>query len=131
MCLSNFDCGEFKIKISARERAALEMTHWIKDHNHQKNMHTFHECLLTFENLMTLCPNHVHMLLEHCTSVKVKRIFLFLCERLNHAWMREIDFTKIDLGCGDRQLNPQGRYDSKYHIPYPKDLFEDDTLHMR
>lgn len=120
--LTTFDCGEFNIQIASRERAAIEMVDLLEKH------HTFEECRLVFENLSTLRPKLVQELLEKCTSVKAKRVFLFLSEKLNLPWMKYINETTIDLGEGARQLTPEGHYDSHYKITYPKDLFENDTL---
>jgi hypothetical protein len=120
--LTTFDCGEFKIQIASRERAAIEMVELLDKH------HTFEECRLVFENLSTLRPKLVQELLEKCTSVKAKRVFLFLSEKLNLPWMKYINAATIDLGEGPRQLIPQGHYDSHYKLTYPKDLFENDTL---
>ena len=120
--LTYFDCGDFKIQMASRERAAIEMVENIS------RFHTFDECRLTFENLSTLRPQLVQELLEKCTSVKAKRVFLFLSEKLNLPWMKYINKTTIDLGEGERQLVNHGCYDLTYRITYPKDLFEDDTL---
>jgi len=120
--LTLFDCGEFQIKIASRERAAIEMVELINI------FHTFDECRLIFENLTTLRPQLVQELLEKCTSVKAKRVFLFLSEKLNLAWIKHIRTDKIDLGVGARQLTYQGSYDSHYQITYPKDLFENDEF---
>lgn len=120
--LTTFDCGEFSIQIASRERAAFEMVELLGKH------HTFGECRLVFENLSTLRPKLVQELLEKCTSVKAKRVFLFLSAKLNLPWMKYINETTIDLGEGARQLTSQGHYDAYYKITYPKDLFENDTF---
>ena len=58
-------------------------------------------------------------LLEHCSSVKVKRLFLHLAEKHNHAWFKSLDVTKVSLGSGKRVLVPGGRLDPKYLITVP------------
>jgi hypothetical protein len=120
--LTSFDCGEFSIQIASRERAALEMAELLNKH------HTFEECRLVFENLSTLRPQLMQELLEACTSIKAKRVFLFLSDKLNLPWMKHINTSTIDLGQGERQLTPQGYFDAHYKITYPKDLFENDTF---
>lgn len=122
--MTTFECGEFNIQIASRERAAIEMVDLLEKH------HTFEECRLVFENLSTLRPKLVQELLEKCTSVKAKRVFLFLSKKLNLPWMKYINETTIDLGEGARQLTQEGHYDSHYKITYPKDLFENDTLRI-
>jgi hypothetical protein len=58
-------------------------------------------------------------LLEKCTSVKVKRLFLHLAELHRHPWVRQLDPTKVDLGSGKRALVPGGKLDPKYLITVP------------
>jgi hypothetical protein len=43
----------------------------------------------------------VQKLLEDCTSVNVKCVFLYLAEKAKHAWLK---LDKIDLGRGKRSL---------------------------
>jgi len=92
--------------------------------------HSFEECLHVFENLSTLRPQIIQELLEKSSSVKAKRIFLFLGDKLNLPWMKQLNFSCINLGEGPRQLTVKGIYNSKYNITYPKDLFENDTLNV-
>ena len=60
--------------------------------------------------------------LESCTSIKVKRLFLFLAEKANHSWVKHINLEKIDLGSGKRSIVKNGAYNSKYKITVPKEL---------
>jgi len=61
----------------------------------------------------------VQSLLEQCASVKVKRLFLHLAEKHNHAWFKSLDLAKVSLGSGKRMLVPGGRLDPKYLITVP------------
>ncbi len=119
-----YDCGEFKIEISTRERASLEMVELLG------RFHNFEECRLLFENLGTLRPMLVQKLLKGCTSIKAKRIFLFLSKRLGHKWVEDIDLTQLELGSGPRDLTPGGVYDTEFKITYPKGFFDDDKLEV-
>ena len=74
------------------------------------------------EMLTTLRPKLVQSLLEKCSSIKVKRPFLYMAEKAGHQWFKAIDATKLDLGKGDRQLADGGTYISKYKIIIPKEL---------
>jgi hypothetical protein len=51
------------------------------------------------EMMVGLRLDVVHTLLEHCSSVKVKRLFLHMVEKLGYSW-----------------FEPDGVYDSKYRI---------------
>jgi hypothetical protein len=80
------------------------------------------ECYELMENLNDLRPSLVQELLEACTSIKVKRLFLFMAERHNHSWFKHINLSKIDMGKGKRSLVKDGLYVSKYQITIPKTL---------
>jgi len=104
---------DFSVRISAPERAMLEMLHLVP----QKV--GFDEALLVMGNLVTLRPEVVQGLLEACRSVKVKRLFLFMAENQEHAWLSKVDLSKVDLGKGKRMIVSNGRYDPKYRITVP------------
>ncbi|MDI1337495.1 MAG: type IV toxin-antitoxin system AbiEi family antitoxin domain-containing protein, partial [Lacunisphaera sp.] len=74
---------------------------------------------LLFEGLGTLRPALLQTLLEKCTSVKVKRLFLHLAELQRHPWLRELDQSRISLGRGKRVLVAGGRLDPKFLITVP------------
>lgn len=122
--LTTHDCGEFQIEISSRERAALEVVDLLG------KFHDFEECRLLFENLGTLRPKIVQELLEGCTSIKAKRIFLFLSKNLGHKWVKDLDLTRINLGTGPRDVTPGGHYDPEFKITYPKGFFDEDKLEV-
>lgn len=106
----------FSIKISSPERAFLELLDLVPQEE------TFQEAMLISESLSTLRPKTIQGLLECCTSIKVKRLFLFLAEKQNHAWFKRLDLKKIKLGKGDRQIIKGGVLDSKYRITVPEAL---------
>jgi hypothetical protein len=68
------------------------------------------------EGLTALRPRLVQTLLEHCASVKVKRLFMVLAERCNHAWVNKLDLSHVEFGKGKRMLLKGGRFDSEYRI---------------
>lgn len=72
--------------------------------------------------LTNLRPDLLQRLLERCTSVQAKRLFLVLAERHAHAWIDRLDLGQIDLGSGKRALVPGGRLDPKYQITLPAEL---------
>ncbi|MBI2604665.1 MAG: type IV toxin-antitoxin system AbiEi family antitoxin [Deltaproteobacteria bacterium] len=108
--LTQHQFGAFSINVSAPERAILETLHLVpKDQG-------FEEARLLMENLTGLRPRLVQSLLEQCRSIKVKRLFLHLAERCNHAWVAKLDPAKLNLGSGKRVIVPGGRLDPKYKI---------------
>jgi len=110
---------EFSIRVSAPERAAMEMLHLVPA------TVGFDEALLIMENLVTLRPEMVQGLLQVCRSIKVKRLFLAIAERHGHPWVSELDLSLVDLGRGKRMIVPGGRYDRKYRITVPIDKYEE------
>jgi hypothetical protein len=46
----------------------------------------------------------------------VKRLFLYMSERADHAWLERIDRSRIDLGSGIREIEKGGKLDKKYGI---------------
>ena len=108
--LTSVEFGRLKIVYSSRERAMLEYLDQVPER------HSFTEAHEIMENLLTLRPKLVQTLLVHCKSVKAKRLFLAMADRVNHPWFKKIDLSKIDLGSGSRQLVSGGEFDSKYKI---------------
>ena len=112
--LREHQAGGFAVRVSDPERAILEfLLHQTMDeagYEHAK---------LVFEGLGTLRPSLVQTLLEKCTSVKVKRLFLHLAELHRHPWFQQLELTKVSLGSGKRVLVPGGRLDPKYLITVP------------
>lgn len=107
---------DWELPISTLERAILE----VLDDVPQRE--TAEHAKLLLENLRALSPRRLSGLLEDCTSVKVKRLFLALAERQNHAWFKALDLKRVTLGSGKRVLEPGGKYDAKYRITLPRDL---------
>ena len=112
---TEFQEKDFSVRISAPERAMLEMLHLVP------RKVGFDEARLVMGNLVTLRPEVVQGLLEACRSVKVKRLFLYMAESHEHAWLSKVDVSKVDLGKGKRMIVPNGRYDAKYQITVPVD----------
>lgn len=108
--LEPVEFGQLKVFYSSRERAILEYLDQVPVR------HSFTEAQQILENLITLRPKLIQNLLEHCNSIKVKRLFLALSERTNHPWFKKLDLLKINLGRGSRQLAHGGQFDNKYKI---------------
>lgn len=107
--------GEYSIRLSSPERAALELAELVPKEQ------SFEGAQLLLEGLTTLRPELVQELLQTCRSVKAKRLFLFLSEKCGHAWINKLDIQKVELGRGKRLIIRGGRFDSKYKITVPAD----------
>ncbi len=107
------DEKDFSVRMSAPERAMMEMLHLVPKHA------GFSEAYLIMQNLVSLRPDVVQTLLELCRSVKVKRLFLYMADRCEHAWLSELALEKVDLGRGKYVIVQKGRYNAKYKITVP------------
>jgi hypothetical protein len=76
------------------------------------------------EMLTTLRAGVVVKLLEQCSSVKVKRLFLYMAEKSKHAWFKRLDLSNVTLGSGPRSLAKGGVRESKYYLIIPRELAE-------
>lgn len=100
--------------VSALERAALEQLHFVG------TKEAFDESYKLFEFLTALRPTLMQKLLESCSSIKAKRLFLYFAERLNYPWFKKLTPSKIALGVGPRVIDKEGKFDSKYQIIVPE-----------
>jgi len=114
--LMDFQVKTFSIKISNPARAIMECLERTPDH------FDLDETYRMMENLSTLKPADVQMLLEHCTSVKVKRLFLYLADKAGHGWVKYLKPDRINLGKGKRMIVKSGVYVPKYQITVPQSL---------
>lgn len=117
--LSEFREKDLTLKISAPERAAMEMLHLVP------GKVGFDEAFLIMENLATLRSQMVQRLLVNCRSIKAKRLFMFMAEKHGHSWVSELDVSRLDLGKGKRMIVPKGRFVKKYGITVPGDSYEE------
>ncbi|MBI4369069.1 MAG: type IV toxin-antitoxin system AbiEi family antitoxin [Elusimicrobia bacterium] len=106
--------GEYSVRLSAPERAALEVASLVP----QKE--TFEGAKLLLDGLATLRPELVQELLEACRSIKAKRLFLYLAEECEHPWVQKLDLDKVNLGSGKRSVIAGGHLNVKYQITVPE-----------
>ena len=111
--LTSRSFGDFSIDVSSPERAMLEYLDGFPGDA------SFEEARELVEALGTVRPELVQSLLEACTSVKVKRMFLFLADQAKHPWRSKLKDKRIKLGRGKRSLVPDGKFDSRYLITVP------------
>ena len=107
--------SDIRIKASCRELAILEFIDYID----------LRSSLETAENHINMLygarSNIIQLLLENCTSIKVKRVFLYLSDKTNNNYFKHLDLSKIDLGKGKRQIvKHNARLDKKYMITVDK-----------
>lgn len=74
------------------------------------------------EMLTSLRASLVQRMLENCTSVKVKRMFLYMAEKAHHRWFAKLDLSRISLGSGTRSFAKGGVKIPAYDIVIPKEL---------
>lgn len=115
---TRFDERDFSIRISAPERAAMEMLH------HVPGRITFEEALMITENLVSLRPGIVSSLLEKCSFIKVRRLFMYMAEKHDHPWVRHLDLSKVSFSRGKRLVVRGGVLDKNYDITVPSDTDE-------
>lgn len=108
----------FALKTSSVERAALELLHLAPKE------FDLVEAGMLVESMTSIRPKLMQDLLEQCTSIKVRRLFLYLAERANLPVRRHLEADRIDLGTGDRSLVPNGRYVAKYKLLLPAELVD-------
>lgn len=118
--LVHVEVGGLSIKVSGESRALMECL-YLSPNNQELG-----ECYEFMESMNNIHPAEVQELLESCKSVKVKRLFLFLAEKIAHEWFYHLDLSKIDLGQGKRRIAQNGIFDKKYQITIPKDWGKND-----
>ncbi|OPY62443.1 MAG: hypothetical protein A4E57_03989 [Syntrophorhabdaceae bacterium PtaU1.Bin034] len=113
--LTTHEKNGLSVAMASPERAIMEMLNFVP------KKQSFSEATLIFESLTALRPQLVQSLLEACTSIKVKRIFLWMAEKNNYPWFRKLDTAKVALGAGNRVVVEGGVLDTKYLITVPHD----------
>ncbi|MGE4233534.1 MAG: type IV toxin-antitoxin system AbiEi family antitoxin [Bacteriovoracia bacterium] len=108
------DIGAYSISISSPERAIFEFLYLVK------NEGSFEEAHQLMQGLATLRSDLAQELLRASNSIKVNRLFMYLAEKSSHAWVKELDLSKVDFGKGKRVIVPGGKFDSKYKISVPE-----------
>ena len=110
---TRYEFGTFSVRISAPERAALELLY------HVPEKEGFDEARQIMAGLGTLRPDLMQELLEQCTSVKVKRLFLYLARESGHRWYKDLKKPLLDLGSGKRVVVKGGKLDKEFQITVP------------
>lgn len=109
-----FPVGLFRLRVSSAERAMFEVLDLVP------TTETFNEAQKLMDGLVALRPALVQSLLEKCTSIKVKRLFMFMAEASGHLWVNKLNLAKVEFGKGGRVVFLGGRFDAKYKITVPQ-----------
>lgn len=96
--------------ISTKERSFMELLYLVPQET------SVVEAKEILELLPNLRPKLLQELLENCKSIKVKRLFLYIAEKVNHNWFKYLNAEQIDLGLGIREIEKHGQHIRKYQI---------------
>lgn len=118
LALTTHNEGNFEVRISSLERAMLECLYLAPKYI------SYVECYQIFEGLVNLRPEVLQRLLEACSSVRVKRVFLFMSDKAHHGWRSFLETSHVDLGTGVRSLEKRGIYVAEFELMVPRDLFD-------
>lgn len=99
-----------ELRISSPERAFLEELYIAPEYI---NFSSIYQML---ELAVNLQPELLQKLLENCSSIKVKRLFLYMAEKTGHEWFDYLNLSKINLGSGKRVITKGGKLNKKYNI---------------
>ncbi len=106
---------DWQLPVSAPERAIMEILSEV-----DATAASFAYAAELFAGLTVLRPAMIQQLLEGCTRVKVKRLFLFLTTYHRHPWLKRLDLNAIDIGRGKRQIVKGGHLNKDFQITVPE-----------
>ena len=111
--LMKYNQSKFHFTLSSRERAIMEMIHYLDLKDSFETLERY------FEGLLNLRGSLVQKLLENCSSIKVKRVFLYMADKLELSIMKHLNARRIQLGQGKRVVSENGKLDKTYNITVP------------
>lgn len=124
--LDDFTIGKINVKISSRERAALEILALTP------RLYDFDEVKIIMESLASLRSELLTDLLEKCTSEKVKRLILYFGEVQNHPWRKRLNEEKIKTNKYILKItNSKGHYNAKYNLFLPNEYIIREEQNVR
>ncbi len=109
---------DWPILHSTPERAILEIMEDIPDKM------SFVDVDMLMQGMVNVSPRRMQGLLEGCTNIKVKRLFLWFADRHRHAWYNRLEPNAISLGSGKRMIVRGGKYDRKFQITVPAEYMK-------
>ena len=111
--LTEYNQSKFHFTLSSRERAIMEMIDSLDLTDSFETLERY------FEGLLDLRPSLVQKLLENCSSIKVKRVFLHMADKLQLLIIKKINIRRVELGSGKRVVSKNGKLDKIYNITVP------------
>lgn len=102
--------GEHLVLLSSRELAIMELIDSLDLSKSLEVVENYAESLNTLRSYM------LQEILEECQSVKIKRVFLYISEKLDLPYFEKLNIKNIDLGSGKRVIVEGGALDKKYGI---------------
>lgn len=111
--INSIEVEGIQIKASSPERAIMELLYLIP------SSQSYDEAYKIMGSLTAIRPELTQHLLENCTSIKVKRVFMVIAKAYNYPWLKYIDKSKIDFGKGKRELIKGGKLDPEFLITVP------------
>ena len=109
-----FGGWDWPLNYATRERALLEYLDELPDKADLDMADKY------MESATNLRPKLLMSLLQACSRVKTKRLFLWLAERYHPAWFDKLDIAALDLGSGKRVIFKSGVLNNKYNITVPR-----------
>ena len=111
--LIEYDQSKFHFTLSSKERAIMEMIDRLDLTDSFETLERY------FEGLLDLRSSLVQQLLENCSSIKVKRVFLHMADKLQLPIIKKINVRRVELGRGKRVVSKKGKLDKTYNITVP------------
>jgi hypothetical protein len=114
---THFENG-FELKISSRELAILELIEILDLSSSLETAENYTQSLLTLRSEV------LQEVLENCNSIKAKRVFLYLAEKINLPSLKDLKMEKINIGKGKRVIVKGGELNKKYEITVDRNYGE-------
>ena len=108
----------FEVQIATRELAILELLERLDLSSSLETAENY------TQSLITLIPEVLQQVLEECNSIKAKRVFLYLAEKLSLPWVKLLNKKMISLGAGKRVIVKEGEFNKKYQITVDRNYGE-------
>lgn len=121
--LVSLPVNDYKLIVSTPERAVLEYLNLVPNH------FSLEQSQFLIEGMMTLRPELLQSLLEQCTSIKTKRLFLVLSEFEEHPWWNHLNLQGIDVGRNKLTIGKGGYYYPRYQLSLPIKLSSHEGYH--
>ena len=121
--LESLAVNDYELIVSTPECAVLEYLNLVPNH------FSFEQAQFLIEGMMTLRPELLQSLLEHCTSIKTKRLFLVLAEHEGHPWWNSLNLEKLALGTSKLTIAKGGYYYPRYQLSLPVKLSTHEGYH--